>query len=45
MAKVEEYDMPDELYYHKKHIWVRVEGDEDKEYSENREIVYFKAST
>jgi len=28
MAKVEEYDMPDELYYHKEYMWVRVEGDE-----------------
>jgi len=28
MAKVEEYDMPDELYYHKEFMWVRVEGDE-----------------
>ena len=28
MAKVEEYDMPDELYYHKEHMWLRVEGDE-----------------
>ena len=28
MAKVEEYDMPDELYYHKEFIWVRVEGEE-----------------
>lgn len=28
MAKVEEYDMPDELYYHKEFMWVRVEGEE-----------------
>jgi len=28
MAKVEEYDMPDELYYHKEFMWVRVEGGE-----------------
>jgi len=28
MTKVEEYDMPDELYYHKEFMWVRVEGEE-----------------
>lgn len=28
MAKVEEYDMPDELYYHKEFMWVRAEGEE-----------------
>ncbi len=28
MAKVEEYDMPDELYYHKEFMRVRVEGEE-----------------
>jgi len=28
MARVEEYDMPDELYYHKEFMWVRVEGEE-----------------
>lgn len=28
MAKLGEYDVPDELYYHKEHMWVRVEGDE-----------------
>ena len=27
MAKVENYDMPEELYYHKEHTWVKVEGD------------------
>ncbi len=25
--KVREYDVPDELYYHTEHTWVRVEGD------------------
>lgn len=28
MAKLGEYDVPDKLYYHKEHMWVRVEGDE-----------------
>ena len=28
MATVDGYDLPDELYYHKEHMWVRVEGDE-----------------
>ena len=28
MATVEGYDLPDDLYYHKEHMWVRVEGDE-----------------
>jgi len=28
MAKLGEYDVPDGLYYHKEHMWVRVEGDE-----------------
>lgn len=27
MATIREYDMPDELYYSVKHMWVRVEGD------------------
>jgi glycine cleavage system H protein len=27
MAEIEGYDMPDELYYHKDHAWVRIEGD------------------
>lgn len=26
MAIIEGYSMPDELYYHKEHTWVRVEG-------------------
>jgi len=26
MVKVGEFDMPDELYYHEKHMWVRIEG-------------------
>lgn len=30
MAKVEDYDMPDELYYHKEHMWAKVEGDKVK---------------
>ncbi len=30
MAKVDEYDMPDELYYHKEHMWVKIEGDKAK---------------
>jgi glycine cleavage system H protein len=25
--KVDEYDMPDDLYYHGEHAWVRIEGD------------------
>ena len=25
--KVDEYDFPDELYYHKEHCWAKVEGD------------------
>jgi len=28
MANVEGYDVPDDLYYHKEHVWVRVEGEE-----------------
>ncbi len=24
--KIEEYDVPDDLYYHKEHCWARVEG-------------------
>ncbi|MCD6472074.1 glycine cleavage system protein GcvH [Candidatus Aerophobetes bacterium] len=27
MSKIEDYDMPDELYYHKEHMWAKVEGD------------------
>jgi glycine cleavage system H protein len=27
MADIHGYDMPDDLYYHKEHTWVRVEGD------------------
>jgi glycine cleavage system H protein len=27
MVKVKEYDLPDDLHYHKQHMWVRVEGD------------------
>ncbi len=27
MAKVGKYELPDELYYHKEYVWVRVEGD------------------
>lgn len=27
MTKIEGYDMPDELYYHEDHAWVKVEGD------------------
>lgn len=23
MAKVEDYDMPEELYYHKEHMWAQ----------------------
>jgi len=30
MAKVEEYEMPDELYYHKEHMWAKVEGNKVK---------------
>lgn len=26
MAMIEGYNMPDELYYHKEHTWVRIEG-------------------
>ena len=25
--KIDEYDMPDELYYHGEHAWVKIEGD------------------
>jgi glycine cleavage system H protein len=25
--KVDEYDFPDELYYHKEHCWAKVDGD------------------
>ena len=25
--KIEEYDFPDDLYYHKEHFWARVDGD------------------
>lgn len=27
MAKVEGYEMPDELYYHKEHAWAKIEED------------------
>ncbi len=27
MVKIGEYDMPEDLYYHKRHMWVRVEED------------------
>lgn len=27
MAKVKEYDLPDDLYYHREHMWLRAEGD------------------
>lgn len=27
MAEIEGYDMPDELYYHKEHAWVKIEAD------------------
>ena len=27
MTKVEDYDMPEELYYHQEHMWAKVEGD------------------
>ena len=30
MAEVEGYNMPDDLYYHKEHMWVKVEGDKAK---------------
>jgi len=26
MVKIEEYDLPDELYYHKEHAWVKIES-------------------
>lgn len=26
MAEIQGYQLPDELYYHKEHMWVRVEG-------------------
>jgi glycine cleavage system H protein len=25
--KIDEYDLPDELYYHDEHSWLRIEGD------------------
>ena len=28
MVMIKEYDMPDELYYSTRHMWLRVEGDE-----------------
>ncbi len=28
MAVVKTYDLPDDLYYHKEHMWLRAEGDE-----------------
>jgi len=27
MAEIEGYNLPDELYYHKEHMWVKKEGD------------------
>lgn len=30
MAKIENYDMPDELYYHQEHMWAKVEGEKVK---------------
>jgi glycine cleavage system H protein len=27
MAEIKDYNMPDELYYHTEHAWVKVEGD------------------
>ena len=27
MSTIEEYEMPDELYYHEEHAWVRMEDD------------------
>lgn len=27
MAKIREYDLPDDLAYHEQHMWVRVDGD------------------
>jgi len=27
MAEIEGYNLPDELFYHKEHMWVRKEGD------------------
>lgn len=30
MIKVEDYDMPEELYSHKEHMWVKVEGNKVK---------------
>jgi glycine cleavage system H protein len=27
MVKVKDYDLPDDLHYHKQHMWVRVEGE------------------
>ena len=29
MVKIEGYDLPDGLYYHKDHAWVKVESDEN----------------
>jgi glycine cleavage system H protein len=28
MTVVKDYDLPDELYHHREHMWLRVEGDE-----------------
>ena len=28
MATVKDYELPDDLYHHKEHMWLRVEGDE-----------------
>lgn len=27
MAEIQGYQLPDDLYYHKEHMWVKVEGD------------------
>ncbi|MHA1311272.1 MAG: glycine cleavage system protein H [Candidatus Helarchaeota archaeon] len=30
MVKVGDYELPDDLYYHKKHVWAKLEGDNVK---------------
>jgi glycine cleavage system H protein len=30
MTKIENYDLPEELYYHQEHMWAKVEGDKVK---------------
>jgi glycine cleavage system H lipoate-binding protein len=27
MVKLEGFDFPDDLYYHREHMWIKVEGD------------------